>query len=261
MKPVTPHNLHKQPKKAHKRLYTLAAVLLWLGVWAFFAGYIDRELFLPAPLSVFSCFFRLAATADFWKCVGFSVGNILLGYFAGIFSGLLFAWISYVLPPAEAVISLPLKIIRAVPVASFIILALLWISSRRLSLLISFLMVLPIVYANVLSGLHSTDVGLLELARVYRMPLTKIIRRIYVPALLPHLTSALSTGAGLAWKSGIAAEVIGITKNSIGNRLYQSKIYLETTELFAWTVTIVIISLTFEKLMLLLLDRIQQKYH
>lgn len=247
MRPViSPKPQQITPRR--QRLYRLAAVLIWLAVWQMAAIIIDREIFLPGPLLVLSCLIRLAGTADFWSCVFFSMYNIAAGYTLATLTGLLFAWFSYVSPLLRAFFSLPLKIIRTVPVASFIILALLWISSKRLSMLISFLMVLPIVYENILCGLGSTDTALLEMAAVVRMPLYKKLRMIYLPSLMPHLYSALSTGAGLAWKSGIAAEVIGITKNSIGNRLYQSKIYLETPELFAWTLTVIIISLCFEAL-------------
>lgn len=247
MRPVIPH-IPQRITPRRQRLYRLAAVLIWFAVWQMAAIIIDREIFLPGPILVLCTLLRLAGTADFWHCVLFSMYNIAAGYTLATLTGLLFAWLSYVSPLLRAFFSLPLKIIRTVPVASFIILALLWISSKRLSMLISFLMVLPIVYENILCGLSGTEHSLLEMAAIVRMPLIKKLRMIYRPALMPHLYSALSTGAGLAWKSGIAAEVIGITKNSIGNRLYQSKIYLETPELFAWTLTVIIISLCFEAL-------------
>lgn len=247
MKPVIPR-IPQHISSRRQRLYRFAAVSLWLAVWETAAIIIDREIFLPGPILVLSSFFRLAGTADFWRCVSFSVFNIAAGYTLAVIVGLFLAWLSYIFPLLKELFALPLKIIRTVPVASFIILALLWISSKRLSMLISFLMVLPIVYENILCGLNSTDPSLLEMAAVVRMPFQKRLRMIYRPVLMPHLYSALSTGAGLAWKSGIASEVIGITRNSIGNRLYQSKIYLETPELFAWTLTIIIISLFFESL-------------
>ena len=127
---------------------------------------------------------------------------------------------------------------------------------NKLSMLISFLMVLPIIYEYTLNGLLSIDCGLLEMAYLSRMPVIKKLSRIYIPGLLSHLTAALSTGIGLAWKSGVAAEVIGISRNSIGNHLNQAKIYLETPELFAWTITIIIISLFFEVVLKKLLGRL-----
>ena len=46
----------------------------------------------------------------------------------------------------------------------------------------------------------------------------------------------------------IAAEIIGIPKGSIGENLYNAKIYLETPDLFAWTFVIIAVSVLFEKI-------------
>ena len=146
--------------------------------------------------------------------------------------------------------------IKAVPVASFIILVLIWVPSRNLSVVISFLMVLPIVYTNVLNGIRSMDGQLLEMARVFRVPLSRRIRYIYLSQLLPFLRTAFSLSLGLCWKAGIAAEVIGIPDGSIGERLYESKVYLQTADLFAWTLVIVALSIGFEKCFLWAVDRI-----
>ncbi len=132
--------------------------------------------------------------------------------------------------------------IKAIPVASFIILVLIWVPSRNLSIVISFLMVLPVVYTNVLNGIASTDRKLLEMAQVFRVPLSRRIRYIYLSQLLPFLRTGFSLSLGLCWKAGIAAEVIGIPKGSIGEKLYEAKVYLQTADLFAWTLVIVLIS-------------------
>lgn len=247
MKKITPHIVNAEISKGKRLAAQLTAVVLWLAVWTAASRIIGRELFLPGPVPVLFSLFRLVLTESYWFSIANSMLNILSGYLLALLAGLLLAFISYHSHIIKEFVSLPLKIIRTVPVASFIILALLWISSERLSLLISFLMVLPIIYENTFAGLQSTDTRLLEMAYIVRMPAAKKLRLIYIPGLIPHLTSALSTGAGLAWKSGVAAEVIGISRNSIGNRLYQSKIYLETPDLFAWTITIIVISLCFEK--------------
>jgi len=60
----------------------------------------------------------------------------------------------------------------------------------------------------------------------------------------------------LAWKAGVAAELIGYPAGSMGEQLYYSKFFLETDTLFAWTVVIIILSVSFEKLFLLLLKLI-----
>ena len=150
-------------------------------------------------------------------------------------------------------------LVKTVPVASFIILALVWLSSKTLPLFIAALMVFPPVYLNVLEGVRCTDASLLEMARVFRVPFSRTLRGIYLPQVLPYFRSAVSTALGLCWKAGTAAEVIALSGGSIGEKLYHAKIYFETADLFAWTAAIVLISAAFEKLFLLLVDKIAER--
>ena len=143
--------------------------------------------------------------------------------------------------------------------AAFIILALFWLNSRSLALFISFLMVFPPVYLNVLEGIRQTDKRLLEMARVFRVPLWRRIRGIYLPAVMPYFRTAVSLGLGLCWKAGVAAEVIGLPTGSVGEQLYNAKVYFMTGDLFAWTVVIVVVSVLFEKLFLRLVDCVVRK--
>ena len=259
MKKVSHHTVHNTTSKKRQLFMRVMAIFFWLTAWTAAAKLIDRELFLPGPLLVLSALSRLIASDSYLPAIGNSMANILCGYLLALLSGTLLAVISYRAEVLRAFVSLPLRIVRTIPVASFIILALLWFSSKRLALVISFLMVVPIIYENVLEGLDNTDKELLEMSYIVKMPVTKKIKLIYFPQIFPYLCAALSTGAGLAWKSGVAAEVIGISRNTIGNRLYQSKIYLDTPELFAWTLTIIFISLMSESVIKALLRLMQKK--
>ena len=145
--------------------------------------------------------------------------------------------------------------IKSIPVASFIILALILFSSRNLAVPISFLIVLPVLYSNVLGGIRAADSQLMEMARVFRIPVGRSIRYVYLPQVMPYFLSACGSALGLCWKSGIAAEVIGMPEGSIGEQLQQAKVYLDTPDLFAWTLVIVLVSLAFERAFLALLRR------
>ena len=149
--------------------------------------------------------------------------------------------------------------VKAVPVVSFIILALVWLNAPQLPLFISALMVFPPVYLNVLTGIAGADRKLLEMARVFRVPFRRQLRGIYLPAVLPYFRAAVSLALGLCWKAGIAAEVIGLPGGSVGEALYNAKVYYETADLFAWTVVIVAVSVVFEKLFLKLVDALAGK--
>ena len=120
-------------------------------------------------------------------------------------------------------------------------------------------MVFPPVYLNVLEGIRQTDRKLLEMAKVFRVPLWRRVTGIYLPAVLPYFRTAASLGLGLCWKAGVAAEVIGLPVGSIGEQLYNAKVYFLTPELFAWTAVIVAVSVVFEKLFLCLVDGLVRK--
>ena len=158
-------------------------------------------------------------------------------------------------PVVEVLLRPYVLAIKAVPVASFIIICLIWMSTRQLAVFISFLMVFPVIYSNTLQGIKSADGALLEMARVYRVPFSRRLGYIYAPQVKPFLLSGCSVALGMSWKSGVAAEVIGVVGGSIGERLYEAKVYFQMTDLLAWTVVIVVCSVGFEKLVLWLLRR------
>ena len=156
---------------------------------------------------------------------------------------------------ADALLAPVMQLVKATPVASFIILALVWVRGSALSVLVSFLMVLPVLYGAVRTGIAGADVQLLEMAAVFRLPPGRRLRAVWLPAVLPAFRQGCSVALGICWKSGVAAEVIGLPNGSIGDALYRAKITLSTGELFAWTFVIILLSAGFEKLFLFALDK------
>lgn len=248
-------------KKAPLRLW---AVLFWLAVWQLAAMVLDTvyphgKLLLASPLSVLVRLGELAVTASFWAAVAWSAVRIFGGFLLAVALAVPLAALSAWQDRLRELLAPAVAVIKAVPVASFIILALVWLDSRQLSLFISALMVFPPVYLGVLEGIRRTDRQLLEMARVFRVPFFRRLRSIYLPQTAPYFRTAASLGLGLCWKAGAAAEVIGLPAGSMGERLYTAKVYFQTPDLFAWTVTIVAVSAVFERLFLSLLDRIVRK--
>ena len=117
-------------------------------------------------------------------------------------------------------------------------------------------MVFPVVYTNLLEGLKQTDKQLLEMADSFGAGTGKKVEFVYLSQVKPYAATACKLGLGLCWKAGVAAEVIGIPSGSIGEKLYKAKVYLETPDLFAWTIVIILISLTFEKIFMFILQKI-----
>lgn len=236
-----------------KILTTTICIAVWILIWFIAAFLIDKKLFLPGPVDSVKAFWALASEKEFYQSIFVSLSGILKGFLIGLGAGILLASLASVFSFLESFISIPIRVIKAIPVASFVILALLWINSEHLSILISSLMVLPVVYTGLLSAIKNTDKKMLEFAKVYRLSPLQKIRYIYIPSVIHPLTASCSVAMGFAWKSGIAAEIIGLIRNSIGNELYKAKLYLETPKLFAWTIAIVLISFICEKLITLLL--------
>ena len=237
----------------------LAVLLFWLLIWQLAASLVARELLLPSPLQVARTLLRLALGAEFWLTLLRSILRILAGLLLSVLLGILLALLTHRSAILKALFSPVMTLVKSTPVASFIILALVWLGRDVVPLFIAALMVLPVVWANVSAGLDGIDPQLLEVAKVYRLPRSRVLRRITLPSVLPHLRAALCSALGLGWKAGIAAEVLTVPARSIGKRIYEAKIYLETTELFAWTAAVVLVSLLIERLLLRLVRRLRKE--
>lgn len=238
-----------------KREIRIWAVLVWLLVWQIVSMRLNSDILLVSPVRVIRRLGYLMGTAPFWKTTVFTLSRIAAGFLAAAAAGCALAAAASCFRKIQELLAPVMLAVKSVPVASFIILALIWFSSRNLSVLISFLMVLPVIYTNVLGGIRGVDKGLLEMAQVFRMPKIRVVRYIYLPQIMPFFYSACRISLGLSWKAGVAAEVIGIPRGSVGERLQQAKVYLDTPDLFAWTLVIVALSLAFEKLVLFLVSR------
>lgn len=244
-------------KRVKTILKNCIVVLFWLGLWAALALAVDKPLLLPGPWAVLTRLFELAGTASFWLAAGQSFLHIALGLLWAMPAGVLLAATCRFRLLRELLAPL-LTVVQSTPVASFILLLLIWLGRDILPSVVVALMVLPVVWRNVSAGVASTDPQLLEMARVYHFPPLRRLRRIYVPSAAPYFFAACRTSLGLAWKAGVAAEVLAVPKNTIGQMLYESKLYLETTDLFAWTVAVILCSLVIEKLLAAALARLEK---
>lgn len=243
-------------EKKNRRLSYLWPVIFWLLLWHIVSIIIDSKLILVSPLTVVGHLFVFIKEAEFWSTVLSSFVKIIGGFLLALLTGSMWAALSAKYKGIKQLLWPVILAIKTVPVASFIILALFWFSSQNLSVFISFLMVFPIIYTNVLKGIEETDEKLVEMAEVFQISSINKIRSLYIPQIMPYFRAGCSISLGLCWKSGIAAEVIGMPAGSMGERLQQAKVYWETADVLAWTVVIVIISLVFEVLFLKILDKI-----
>lgn len=239
---------------AKKYAVTLLCIIFWLVLWQLGAMALNQKILLVTPIAVVKRLVELVPSMSFWKSIAFSAGRILLGFALGLAAGTGLALLSGKVKFIRALFSPLISVLKSIPVASFTILVLIWISSKNLSVLISFLICVPIVYSNMLEGIDSLDPKLRTMAQLFKIPVWRRFVGVYLSQLLPYFRSAVRLAIGLCWKSGVAAEVIGIPDGSIGEKLYKAKIYLETGDLFAWTIVIILASWVCEKLFMLLAD-------
>ncbi len=214
---------------------------------------IDSKLLLVSPVGVVKRLFEMLSEEGFFAAISFTFSKIVLGFSLGLLLGTVLALLAGRFKTVETLLWPYMLTIKSVPVASFVAIALVWMRAQNLSTLISFLMVLPIIYTNLLEGIKSVDKKMLQMADVFKMPFGRRLRFIWLPSVKSYAVSGCKIALGLAWKSGVAAELIGYPRGSVGEALYYSKMYLETADLFTWTLTIVIVSVLFEKFVVALL--------
>lgn len=242
-----------------KTLITAASVLFWLIVWQIVSVCVNSKILLVSPIDTVCRLWELLPSGDFWSSILFSMARILLGFLLGLVLGTALAVLSGKFAIIRTLFSPLISAMKSIPVASFTILALFWVGSENLSVLVSILICVPIVCSNMLEGIDNLDKKLDEMSKVFKIPAVRRFAGVYLSQLLPYFRSASRLAIGLSWKSGVAAEVIGIPDGSIGEKLFMSKIYLETADLFAWTLVVILLSFLCEKLFIFAVKLVQKR--
>lgn len=247
----------KNKIKPSKSASALLVFLFWLAVWWVAALIVGDGYFLPSPKDTFLSLIDLFGQKSFYKVVFFSLLRVLSGLLSGIVVGTTLAFVCHRIKAVRSLVSPAISIIKAMPVATFILLIWLTLRGSALTIFIGFIMVMPIIYQNVLSGLDSIDKDLIELTEVYGFDYVKKLKLLIFPSIKSYLFPAIITSVGLAFKSQIAAEIIAYTKDSIGRYIYDANFGLRTDVVFAWAVVIVSFSIGLEALCKYILRRVK----
>jgi len=224
----------------------LLFVVILLVVWQVVALAVNANYIMPSPAEVAVRAIELIPTPDFWLAVGITALRVFVGFAVGMVLGIGLALLMSAMPRVLQVFSPFIKLLRTTPVVCFILLMLLWIRADNLPVIISALAVLPIAWTNTLEGLKSVDGRYLELAQAFELSGGARLRKILLPAIWPQLASAAGVGMGIAWKSGVTAEVLSLPLWGMGTGIYHAKIGLAAADVFVWTIVIVLISIGIE---------------
>lgn len=235
-------------------------LLFWFLVWELTARWVGKELILPAPEAVARSLATLAGTGDFWRAAAATLLRILAGFGVGAVLGTALGAATAASRWCDRLFSPALRAVRTVPVVSFILLLYFSLPTARVPVAVAALMALPVVWRSARQGIAAADPLLLELAGAYRFGRAKTLRLVYLPAAAPALTAGWETALGLAWKSGVAAEVLCQPRWAAGTGLQSAKAYLDTAGVVAWTVMIVLMSLAVEGVLKWALHRWRRGY-
>ena len=237
----------------------VAVAVFWLLVWEIVARRVSNTIILVGPYDAFMRLYELAFTMNFWQSIQHSLLRVLVGFVSSLIVGAALAVFCAASKLVGAVLMPLINVIKSIPVVSFALLAMMWLSPARLSTFVAFITVLPIIFYNTYKGIENTDRNLLEMAFIFRVGVFKKIRYIYFPSVAPFVISAAESGLGFAWKSAIAAEVISMgARNTIGGSMHMARTFLLTADLFAWTIAIVALSFLMEKAFFQLFGRIKK---
>lgn len=233
----------------------ISAALFWLLVWEAASLAVGSSLIFPGPVDTIASLVSLTGSSDFYISLGRTLIRVFGGVILSVVLGILFGILSGFCKPVYHVVSPAVSVVRSLPVVSVIILLNLWLKSGIVPLAVTFFVCFPITWTNVVEGIRSTDPLLIEMAGLYRVPLVRQLRDLYLPSLRPYITASVMNAVGMGWKSTVTAEVLAAARPSVGMNLYYSKLYLETPQLFAWTVALVICSMLIEQLIKFLMKR------
>ena len=262
-KPETPLQkdlrLSGRPGKRVLRKILIAAI--WLSVWYAAYGIVQQQILIVSPDQVLFRLATLIGTGDFWTSTLSSLVRIVIGFALAVALGVVVAVLATLSAFLHDLFNPVIRIIRATPVTSIIILMLIWLNTDSVPVFAAFLMVFPIVFENVFKGIQNASPNLLEMARVFRLKKSAVLKSVYIPSVMPYFIAACNIGIGMAWKAGIAAEILGVPLHSIGSELYRAKIYLETIDVFVWTAVVIILSVVLEKVFMDLLKKAGKKYN
>jgi len=230
----------------HNKTRKIFIALFWIVAWGVLSLIINQEIYLPSPFSTFNALLELLKNKTTYITLLYSSYRTLAGFIISCILGVIIGYLCGTIEILYDLFNPLISIIRTIPVMSIIIIAIMWFKDTNVPIFVAFLMCFPIIWTNVVSGIKATDDKLLQMCKIYNIKKLQVIKSIYFYSSLPYIKAAMISALGIGWKVTSAAEVLSLPKYSIGRYLYDSKVYLEIPDLFAWTVLIIVLSYIFE---------------
>jgi NitT/TauT family transport system permease protein len=229
-------------------LIALAAVAICLGVWECVAIGLKKEYMLPRFSTTCVAFGNLWKTKSFYTVTGATLLRCIEGFGIAFGLGCVMGVLGGVVPMVRSFFKPIVAFFRAAPTMALTLIILVWLRAKYTPICIGVMMVFPIIYTTVADSIATAPADLLQMARVYRMPMARQIRYIYVPHAVPMICSASSTAFALNIKATVSAEVLALTADSVGSRMsFAAADLLDGSALlFAWLLVAVMLSVAME---------------
>lgn len=232
------------------------AVIAWLVIWQLIAVALGNPWLLSGPVETAQTWGQLVLTASFWQAVASSIARIAIGYGIAFVAGCVLGYLAAKLPGLRIFLKPAILVIKSAPVVCVIALLLVAAGSHVTTAIVVGLVVFPQFYHAVMEASLSRDSEVDKVLDVFDVPAMRRALCVELVAFGTSIRAATTTAAGLAWKSGVAAELIGLPGISIGEGVYLAKISLDSASIIAWTATVIVLSWLSEKLLVRLVDAV-----
>ncbi|MCE5346698.1 MAG: ABC transporter permease [Bacteroidales bacterium] len=230
-----------------KRYLSLASVLFMLAVWKTLSVHFGSDFILPSPETTLIKTIKLFGDKIFLATIGTTILRGVIGFVISVILGIGIGVIAGINENFNAFIRPMLVVIRSTPVISLILLALIWLNPGLVPVFIGMLTMFPFICTNVSDGIRNVDRDLIEMATFYKVSQRRIVREVYIPAILPFIISGASSAMGIGWRAIITGEVLSQPKYGIGTVMQGAQTFLNVDAVIAWTILAVLISYGFEK--------------
>lgn len=221
-------------------LYSLAAIALMWVVWLIAAAAVKNEyLIAPVGASVKE-FFGLFASSEFWRALGHTLLRTVVAFVISFVLALACACLAAAFKPFAAFMRPVAAFFRTLPTMAVLLLILVWLTPRTAPVAVALLVTFPMTYSQLCDGVAGVDGELLQMAKVYGLPMRRRLACIYVPHLAP--LALAQTGANLSFglKLIISAEVMASTRTALGGMLTQAQAYINLPKMAALTLVAVV---------------------
>ncbi len=226
---------------------SLLSVTFMLVVWKLLAMHFKSDFILPSPEKTFVTTISLFTEKQFVAIVGATILRGLIGFVISLIFGVGLGIWAGISPGFNAFLKPILITIRSTPVIALILLALIWLNSTSVPIFIAILTMFPFICTNVIDGIRSVDHNLVEMANFYRVKQLRIVREVYIPAIMPFIISGASSAMGIGWRAIIIGEVLSQPQFGVGTVMQSAQTFLNVDAVIAWTIIAVIVSYLFEK--------------